>query len=194
MKVVPSSRRLGPCQGPSGSAVERIGSGGSDRTTEWDPATAEASSISRVVNDVGVTFRAKNLTYSSADRWWWLGLTSLRKVVTVGGQCSLARACVPRWNRLAVTWEPIVVSVHMVSTVDHIWPLKACGRSPQQTSFHSLKHGTSRMPTPHQVPLFLFGNLSARIQSDCDLNNILVSTRCPAPVQEPLPVPLDWHL
>ena len=48
-------------------------------TSTSSSSTVEASSISRVVNTVGVAFTATNLKYSSADCWWLLGLTSLRR-------------------------------------------------------------------------------------------------------------------
>ena len=90
-------------------------------------------------------------------------------------QCSRAKACVSRWNHMAVIWEPIALSVHIVLTVDHIWPLKACGRSLQQTSSHTHRHEISHTPTPHPVPPSLSGNLSAHIRSNYDSHNIPVS-------------------
>ena len=81
----------------------------------------------------------------------------------------------------------------MVLTVDHIWPLKACGRSLRQTSSHTHRHGISHTPTPHLVPPSLSGNISAHIRSSYDSHNIPVSMHCPVPVREERPAPLDWR-
>ena len=108
-------------------------------------------------------------------------------------QCSCARACVSHWNHMPVIWEPIALSVHMVLTVDHIWPLKACGRSLQQTSSHTHRHGISYMPTRQRVPPSLSGNISAHIWSNYDSHNKPVSMHCPAPVREQHPAQLDWR-
>ena len=108
-------------------------------------------------------------------------------------QCSRAQACVSHWNHMVVIWEPIAVSVHMILTVDHIWSLKACGRSLQQTSSHTHRHGTSHMPTPHPVPPSLSGNISAHIRSNYDSHNIPVFMHRPTPVREQRPAQLDWR-
>ena len=108
-------------------------------------------------------------------------------------QCSRVQACVPHWNHMTVIWEPIALSVHIVLTVDHIWPLKACGRSLQQTSSHTHRHGISHTPTPYPVPSSLSGNISARIRSNYDLHNIPLSMHRPSPVREQHPAQLDWH-
>ena len=91
-------------------------------------------------------------------------------------QCSRAQACVSHWNHMAVIWEPIALSVHMVLTVDHIWPLKACGRSLQQTSSHTHRHCISHTPTLLclGISLLTSGQTMTRITYQCPCTVLLL--------------------